>query len=104
MPRVAKQAGRRDADLSARFTADEKCRVELAMAKSGKNLSDFVREAVLASADQLLADDAMAAFVGAIGVISVPGDFGRRADDLLADLLLEKHSSGRRRTRGGPQA
>jgi hypothetical protein len=89
----------RDTDLSARFTADEKRRVELAMAKTGKNLTDFVRDAVIGSADMVLADDAVSAFAGAIGVIGVPGDFGRRADETYAELLLQKHASSKRRTR-----
>ncbi|MBU6428619.1 MAG: DUF1778 domain-containing protein [Cyanobacteria bacterium REEB65] len=99
MARAAKKASRRDVDLGARFTAAEKARVARAMAKSGKNLSDFVRAAVLGSADQALAGDSLAAFAPALGVIDVKGDFGRRAEALYTARVLEKHEAGRR-TRG----
>ena len=104
MARAAKHSARRDADLSARFTADEKRRVEMALLKTGKKLSEFMREAVIASANQVLATDPMAAFSGAIGAISVPGDFGREAETVLTDLLLDKHQPEARRTRHGAQA
>lgn len=94
--RSSRHEGRRDTDLSARFTTEERRRVELALAKSGKNLTSFIRDAVLASVDEALADDAVAAFSGAIGVIGVKGSFGRRSEEAYTELLLQKHA--RRRT------
>lgn len=103
MARAAGKPNRREADLSARFTPQEKIRVELAMARTGKNLTDFIRGAVLGSADEVLANDPLATFAGAIGAINVKGDFGRRADMVYAELLQEKHGIRRRRTRqAGP--
>lgn len=99
MGQAAKKSIRRDADLSARFTADEKRRVELAMAKTGQTASDFIRAAVIHSADQTLKGDAVAAFIGAIGAIGVPSDAGRRADQTYAEMLLQKHNHDKRRTR-----
>ena len=92
MGTTQRKASRRDVDLGARFTPAEKARVDLAMNRAGRNLSDFVRDAVLTRAETILAQDALAAFQPAIGVLDVPGDFGRRADEVLADLLIEKHA------------
>lgn len=97
----AKIAGRRDRDLSARFSLGERQRVERAVAKSGKSMSDFIREAVISSADEVLADESAAtAFADAIGVISVKGAFGRRADATYASMLTEKHRRRPRRQNG----
>jgi hypothetical protein len=48
----------------------------------------------------VLSEDPVAALEDVIGAIELQGEFGRRADDLYAELLLEKHSPDARRTRG----
>jgi hypothetical protein len=99
MARAAKKVGRRDADLGARFTLNERARVELAMVRSGQNLTEFIRTAVLSAADQALANDPLAAFAGAIGVIDVKGPGARRSEAVYSEMLLDKHAASRRRTR-----
>ncbi|MEB3187641.1 MAG: hypothetical protein VKP72_09415 [bacterium] len=86
--------------MGARFTSGERGRVEQALSRTGKNLSDFIRDAVLSAADSALLNDAVSVFGVAIGAIDVPGDHARRADELLSGMLIDKHAARSRRTRG----
>ena len=95
MPRHARSMPR-SADLGARFTQEERLRVERARMMRGQNLSEFIRSAVLASAQETLATDPLAPFSDAIGVLDVPGAFGREG---AHELLLAKHSPENRRNR-----
>lgn len=85
--------------LRTRLSASQKAVICAAASKAGKSPADFVREAALTKAGEVLSDGqtARAAFEDLIGLVDVPGSVSRGAGSGFTAIVLKKHAPDRRR-------
>lgn len=86
-------------DVRTRFTPSQKSRLLAAATKLGKTPADFLREAGMQRAEQVLSQgqDAREALADLVGLVDLPGSFSQDTGSRLAEQLLAKHTGKKRR-------
>lgn len=85
--------------MRTRLSSSQKALIQAAALKTGQRPADFLREAALARASEVLSagQNARAAFADLIGLVDVPARPAREAASPFEELLLAKHAPGTRR-------